>query len=156
MVTGRAVPSSTEEVADRAPGAQNVQRHAIPVPRQSPQFSIAFRSVPSPNAPGQRPLFAQAPQSRLVTAARQLEANRTLANAADERSPCADRPRRIEEHDRVRALKPKVKCGVVVAIDNPPVPGEQVSLRLAPFDLRRLHPARLPEVNVEVDDGRAG
>jgi hypothetical protein len=44
---------------------------------------------------------------------------------------------------------------VVVAVENPLIAGDQVTLLLTPLVLRRLHPARLPKVNVEMDDGNS-
>ena|ERR1700722_1455298 len=93
--------------------------------------------------------------SRLVATVGQLEANRTPADPADECSPCTDSPWRIEEHGRVCALEAKLKCGVVVAVENPLIAGDQVTLLLPPLVLRRLHPARFPEVHVEMDDGNS-
>ena len=95
----------------------------VPVPRKDSEFYFALGSADSPDAPHQGPFFAQPSPSRLVAAVGELEANRTLANPADERSPCTDPPWRIEEHDRVGALKPKVECGVVVAVGDPLVAG---------------------------------
>ena len=126
----------------------------VPVPRQDSEFSFALGSVVSPEAPGQRPFIAQPAQGRLVATVGQLEANRTLAHPADECSPCTDPPWCIEEHRRVCALEPKVECGMVVAVENPLVAGDQVALFLAPLVLRRLRPARLPEVDVKMDDGQ--
>ena len=126
------------------------------VPRQDSEFELALRSMDSPDAPGQRPFVSQPAQIRLVAPVGQLETNWTLADAADESSPYTEPPGRIEEHRRVCALESKVECRVVVAVENPPVTGNQVALRLAPLGLRRLHPARLPEVKVEVDDRKAG
>ena len=128
----------------------------VRVPRQDFEFSIALRSVDSPDAPGQQPLVAQPAQSRLVATLGQLKAIWTLADTTDECSPYTDPPGRIEEHRRVCALEPKVECGVVVAVENPFVAGNQVALLFAPFCLRGLHPARLPEPEVEMDDGKAG
>ena len=45
---------------------------------------------------------------------------------------------------------------MVVAVGNPLVPAEQATLFLTPLLLGRLHPARLPEVDVEMDEGKAG
>jgi hypothetical protein len=146
---------SREELTDRAFGAENVQRHMAPVPRQNSEFSFALGSTDSPDAPGQGPFIVQPSQSRLVAAVRQLEASRTLANPADECSLCADPPWRIKDHDRVCPLKPKVECALVVAVGDPLVAGEEVALLLAPLILRWLHPARFPEVDVEMDDGKA-
>ena len=44
---------------------------------------------------------------------------------------------------------------MVVAVDDPLVSGEQPPLLLAPLLLRWLHPARFPEVDVEMDEGEA-
>jgi hypothetical protein len=82
-----------------------------------------------------------------------LEASRTLANPANERSPCTDPPWRIQEHDRVRALKTILESGVVVAVGDPLLAGEKTALLCAPLVLGRLRPARFPEVDVEVDHG---
>ena len=43
---------------------------------------------------------------------------------------------------------------MVVAVEDPFVAGDQVTLLLAPLVLRRLHPARFPEVDVEWTTGR--
>jgi hypothetical protein len=144
-----------EEITGLAVGAKHVQGYMVPVPRQDSEFSCALISAVSPDAPDQRPFFAQPSQSRLVAVVGQLEPNRTPANPADERSPCTDPPWRIEEHGRVCALEPKVECGVVVAVEDPLVAGEQASLLLAPLVPGWLHPARFPEVDVEMDDGKA-
>ena len=53
------------------------------------------------------------------------------------------------------ALKPKIEGGVVVAVSDPVVAGEEAPLLLPPLVHRRLHPARFPEVDVEMDDGKA-
>jgi hypothetical protein len=143
----------TEEVTGRALGSEKVQRHMVPVPRQNSEFQFAFGSADPPDAPDQRPFIAQPPQSRLVAAVGQLEAKRTLADPADERAPCTDPPRRIEEHHRVCALKPKIERAVVVAVDDPLVSAEQSPLLLAPLLLRWLNPARFPKVDVEMDEG---
>jgi hypothetical protein len=127
----------------------------VPVSRQDAEFSLALRPAVSPNSPDQRPFIAQPAQSRLVAAVGQLKASRTLADPAHECSPCTDPPWSIEVHHRVCALEPKLKCGVVVAVENPLVAGDQVALRLAPLVLRRLHLARFPEVDVKMDDGKA-
>jgi len=127
----------------------------VRVPRQDFEFYFALRSVVSPDSPDQRPFFPQPAQSRLIATVGKLEANRTLAYPADECSPCTDPPSRIEEHRRVCAIEPKVKCGVVVAVENPLVAGDQVTLLLTPLVCRRLHPARFPEVNVEMDEGKS-
>ena len=81
------------------------------------ELLLSLRSAASPDAPGQPPFVLPPSQSRLVAAVGQLEASRTLAYPADQCSPCTDPPRRVEVHDRVGALQPKVECGVVVAVD---------------------------------------
>ena len=52
-------------------------------------------------------------------------------------------------------LKTKIEGGVVVAVSDPVVAGEEAPLLLPPLVLGRLHPARFPEVDVEMDDGKA-
>ena len=97
---------AVEESARRPPGAKDVQRHMLPVLRQDFEFSFSLRAADSPDAPDQAPFVAQSSPGGLVAALGQLEASRTFANPAHERAPCADPPRRIEEHNRVRALEP--------------------------------------------------
>ncbi len=93
--------SCAEKLTGGALGAENVQRHVRPVPRQDSELSFSFRAVDSPDAPDQRPFVAQPSPGGIIAAVGQLEANRRLANPAHERAPCADPPRCVEEHDRV-------------------------------------------------------
>lgn len=128
----------------------------LSVLRQDLQLSFALRAADSPDAPNQAPFIAKPTQTGLVTAVWQLEVNRARSNPTHERAPCADPPPYVEEHDRVCSLESKIERGVVVAVGDPVVAGEQSLLLLAPLGLGRLGPTRQPEVDVENNDGEAG
>jgi hypothetical protein len=55
-----------------------------------------------------------------------------------------------------RSQPNQVECLVVVAIGDPLIAGEKAALLLAPLALRRRDPARLPEMEVEMNDRQAG
>jgi hypothetical protein len=99
---------------------------------------------------------ARPTKAGLVAALRQIKASRARADPAHERAPRADPPPCAKEHDRVCSLESKVERGVVVAVGDPVVAGEQSFLLLARLGLGRLGPAWQPEVEVETNDGEAG
>jgi hypothetical protein len=74
----------------------------------------------------QPPLLTQPSPSGLMAADRQLESRPDACSPARERTLCADPPTR-----------------------------EQSTLRLSPLVVGRRNPARFPEVDVEMDDGKA-
>jgi hypothetical protein len=76
----------------------------VAVSRQVSELYFEFRAAVSPDAPDQRPLCGRPSKKRLLTTVGQLEASRTFANPADERSPCTDPPWRIEQHDNILVL----------------------------------------------------
>ena len=128
----------------------------LSVLRHDLQLSFAVRAADSPDAPSQPPFVAKPTHPRLVTAVWQLEVSRARPDPADERAPCTDPPRYVEEHDRVCTRESKIERGVVVAVGDPLVAAEQPVLRLAPLGLGRLGPTRQPEVDIENNDGEAG
>src|ERR1700751_2602073 len=128
----------------------------LSVLREDLQLSLAVRAADPPEAPSQAPFIAKPMQTGFVTAVWQLEASRARSNPTHEPPPCADPPPYLEEHNRVRSLESKIERGVVVAVGDPVVAGEQPLLFLAPLGLGRLGPTRLPEVDVENNDGKAG
>ena len=151
---GSQAPShAVKESPHRAPGTKHVQRNMLPVLRQDHELSFALRATSSPDTPDQAPFIAQPPPGGLIAAGRQLEASRT-SYTAREGTPCADPPRRVKEHNRVRALESLDECDVVVAVDDPLLPREQFALLLSPLVVRRRNPPRFPEVDVEMDDGQ--
>src|SRR4029450_11039438 len=143
--------SCAEKLPGSALGAEHVEGHMPSVLRQDFEFAFALSAPDSPDAPDQPPFVAQPSPGGIVATVGQFEANRRLANAAQERTPCADPPRCVEEHDGVCAREPKVERGVVVAVDDPLVAREQDALLLAPLVLGRRHPTRVPEMEVEMD-----
>src|SRR3954453_17765454 len=117
------------------------------VPRQDREFSLAIRVADSPDAPCQ-PRFGVKPSpGGLIAAVWELEVSRTLSYPARERAPCADPPRCVEKHSRLRALEPWVESGGVVAVNDPLLARKQLSLLLLPLVLGRRNPARFPEVD---------
>jgi hypothetical protein len=59
--------------------------------------------------------------------------------------PCADPPPHVEEHDRVCSLESKIERGVVVAVGDPAVAGEQCQ-RLAALHDERAASQTIPNV----------
>ena len=57
-----------------------------------------------------------------------------------------------EHDDGVSAREPLVERPAVVPVGDPAFTGEQLGLTEPPYLARRLHPARLPEMAVEVND----
>src|SRR3954469_24367368 len=104
-----------------------------------------FRQMPMA-----KPLVVQPSPERIVA-----PPNR-LPQAAQERASRAHPPGRVEKHNGVRAFDAEFECLVVVAVGDPRVAGEQAALFLAPLALRRRNPARLPELEVEMNDRQAG
>src|ERR671935_2712978 len=103
----------------------------------------------SPDDPDEPPFIAQASRNRIVATRRHLA--RWLPKSAGERTTGAYPPRRVKEHDGLRAFEPKVKGLVIVAVGDPGVACEQGALPFPPLVVRWLHPARLPVVEVQVD-----
>jgi hypothetical protein len=79
-----------------------------------------------------------------------------VPKSAHECTTCAGPPRRVENHDRIRAFEPKLERLVVVPVGDPRVACEQAALLVPPLVIRRLGPARLPVVVVEMDHRQAG
>src|SRR5688500_15300098 len=143
-----------KKLTDRTLGTQHVQRHMAPMPRHDRQLSLALRPPPQPDAPNQPPFVTQPSPCRRVAAVGPLTLRRTQPSY--ERARCADPPWRVEEHDRIRALEPQVERLVIVAVGNPLLAREQLGLHITPLLVRWLHPARLPEVHVQMDHRKAG
>src|SRR5215216_3787610 len=141
-------------LTDRTLGTQHVQRHMAPMPRHDCQLSLALRPPPQPDAPNQPPFVTQPSPRRSVAAVGQLTLRTT--QPTHECAYCADPPLRVEEHNRVRAREPQVKRLVIVAVGNPRLAREQRGLHITPLLVRRLDPARLPEVHVQMDRRKAG
>src|SRR5207249_1476529 len=95
------------------------------------EFSFAVRAAAAPDPPDDPPFVAQPSPSGVIAAVGHDRTRRT-AEATNEGAPRACPPRRVEEHDGVCALEPQVKGGVVVAVGDPFVSGEQASVLLAP------------------------
>src|SRR4051812_22002648 len=93
-----------------------------------------------------KPLVVQPSPERIVA-----PPNR-LPQAAQERASRAHPPGRVEKHNGVRAFDAEFECLVVVAVGDPRVAGEQAALFLASLALRRRNPARLPKLEVEMND----
>src|SRR5262245_6941591 len=144
-----------KKLTDRTLGTQHVQRHMAPMPRHDRQLSLALRPPPQPDAPNQPPFVTQPSPRRSLAAGGQLVALRTT-KPTPEPARCAAPPWRLEEHDRIRALEPQVERLVIVAVGNPLLAREQLGLHITPLLVRRLHPARLPEVHVQMDHRKAG
>ena len=142
-----------DELSRRPRRTQNVNRHLPSVLRRNRKLSFALRVAASPDAPDQPPFVAQPSPGRIIAAVGRLETARH-AKPAHERAPCADPPRRVEEHEGVRALEPKIECDV--AVNDPLLASEQGALLLAELVLGRPNPAGIPAVEVEMDDGKAG
>src|ERR1700757_2691614 len=97
----------------------------LSVLREDLQLSLPVRAADSPDAPSQAPFIAKPTQTGFVTAVCELEANRARSNPTRERAPCADPPPHVEEDNRVCSLESKIERGVVVAVGDPVVAGEQ-------------------------------
>lgn len=68
--------------------------------------------------------------------------------------PCADPPRRAENHQRVGARDQEVVVDVV-AVDDPTVAGQKILLFLQHFALRDAYPARIPAMQIKMDNRQA-
>src|SRR5829696_4574683 len=119
------------------------------MPRHDRQLSLALRPPPQPDAPHQPPFVSQPSPRRRLAAVGQLTLRTT--QPAHERARGADPPWRVEVYDRIRALKPQVERLVIVAVGNPRLAREQRGLHRTPLRVRRLDPARLPEMHVQMD-----
>ena len=87
----------------------------------------------APNDRNQPPLVPQPPCCRIVATFGHF-ADR-LSQPAQERSACADPPRRFKKNDCLGSFEPKVECLEVVAVCNPGGACEQAALLLAPLAL---------------------
>src|SRR5687767_9958542 len=143
-----------KKLTDRTLGTQHVQRRMAPMPRHDRQLSLALRPPPQPDAPNQPPFVTQPSPRRSVAAVGQLTLRTT--QPTHERARCADPPLRVEKHDRIRAREPQGKRLVIVAVGNPLLAREQLGLHVTPLLVRRLDPARLPEVYIQMDHWKAG
>lgn len=112
-----------------------------------------LRAASSTDAPRDTPFVAQPTPGRLLAPAGEFERNRALAQPANKCPPSTDPPGRVEEHHGVCALESQLECGVVTVHD-PVIAREQAALRLAPLVLGRRKPPGLPEVNIEMDEGK--
>jgi hypothetical protein len=62
--------------------------------------------------------------------------------------------RQVEENDRVRLVETPWQAGGEVAVDDPPLAGQDPLQRGLPFVRRRRDPARFPVEGVQVIDGQ--
>ena len=116
----------------RTPPAWNEARAAQHASRASTGSRALVR------APSDEPArYARPGTIHRATAARRTHRSRPatrsrpdVVHRARERTPCADPPRRVKKHNRVRALEPLDECDVVVAVDDPLLPREQFALLL--------------------------
>src|SRR5512133_2240588 len=125
------------------------------MPSHDRQLSLALRPPPQPDAPYQPPFVTQPSPSRIFAADRQLGNLRTT-KPTHERSRCAEPPRCVEVHDRIRSLESQIQRLVIVTIGNPLLASEQFGLDITPLRIRRLHPTRFPEVYVQMNHRKAG
>lgn len=154
MVVGLTDVHRIEELARCQFRPEHVQRRVLPMPGNDLAFTLGLGAAEAPDATGERPLIPQPPPGRIVAPFGHL-ANR-LPNTAHQRASCTYRPGRVENHDRVRTFEAQVECLVVVPISDPRVAGEQRSLFFTPLAVRRCNPARLPEIQIEMNDRQAG
>jgi len=99
------------------------------------------------------PLVAQSSARRILATLWHLALR--PAKTACECPGRADPPWHVEKDDGLRAFEGKVERLVVVAVGDPGFACEETVLLLAPLALRRLHPARLPVVDVEMNHSQS-
>lgn len=132
---------------------QNVNLQEPSATRSKSKLSFAHRFTVPPVTPNYSPFISKPLQKRLFTTVRQLSIARSLQSAS-ERTPRTGPPRRGEDYECVCALKQQAVVDVI-AINDPPLTGKEGALLLEERAMWHPHPAGVPRVKVEVDNGKA-
>ena len=132
---------------------QNVNLQNPSATRNERKLTFAHRLPVSTVAPNYSPFVSKPLRERFIATVWQLTTRRS-PKSASERTPCTDPPRRGENYKCVCALDQEVVVDVI-AVNNPPLTSQQVTLFLEELALWHPGPAGIPTMKVETDNGKA-
>ena len=122
--------------------------------RSQRKLTLAHRFPVPPVTPSYSPFVSEPLRERFITTVWQLNSARS-PKSASERAPRTDPPRRGEDQECVCALKQEVVVDVV-AVNDPPLASKQDALFLEELVLRHPNPPRIPTMEIEAKNRKAG